>query len=74
VTTGSYCAGKTPTVIDPMLARVADLFARGKNGGDDQTWDIIRNNLESLATFVDTLILEAGIPIFDYKAMDVADE
>ena len=54
------------TVIDPMVVRVADLFARGASGGDGQTWDVIRNNLVGLATFVDALVLEPGIPVFDY--------
>jgi hypothetical protein len=54
------------TVIDPMLVRVADLFSRGASGGDAHAWDVIRSNLQGLATFVDALILEPGIPIFDY--------
>jgi len=54
------------TVIDPMIVRVADLFARGARGADSQMWNIIRSNLEGLATFVDALILEPGIPVFDY--------
>jgi hypothetical protein len=49
-----------------MVVRVADLFARGASGGDGQTWDVIRNNLVGLATFVDALVLEPGIPVFDY--------
>lgn len=54
------------TVIDPMIVRVADLFARGAHGADSQTWNLIRSNLEGLAAFMDALILEPGIPVFDY--------
>jgi hypothetical protein len=57
---------KATTVIDPMVVRVADLFARGASGGNRQTWDVIKNNMVGLATFVDALILEPGIPVFDY--------
>jgi hypothetical protein len=58
---------KATTVIDPMVVRVADLFARG--GRDDpDNWKIIKNNIAGLATFVDALILESGIPVFDYWA------
>lgn len=54
------------SVIDPMVVRVADLFSRGHSGGNAETWNIIESNIEDLATFVDALILEPGIPVFDY--------
>jgi len=59
-------ARKATSVIDPMVVRVADLFARGKSGATTDAWGVIKNNVVGLATFVDALILEPGIPVFDY--------
>jgi hypothetical protein len=42
------------------------MFAQGKRGARDQSWQTIRSNVDSLATFVDALVLEPGIPVFDY--------
>jgi hypothetical protein len=54
------------SVIDPTLIRVADLFLRGKRAGDTADWAVIKANLASLVAFVDSLVLEPGIPVFDY--------
>jgi hypothetical protein len=54
------------SVIDPMVVRVADLFARGRSAGGPDAWSVIKGNLVNLATFVDAVVLEPGIPVFDY--------
>lgn len=54
------------SVIDPMVVRVADLFARGLSAGGPDAWSVINGNIVNLATFVDAVILEPGIPVFDY--------
>jgi hypothetical protein len=54
------------SVIDPALVRVADLFLRGRQAANSGSWAMIRANLASLVAFVDSLVLEPGIPVFDY--------
>jgi hypothetical protein len=54
------------SVIDPTLIRVADLFLRGKRAESTADWAVIKANLASLVAFVDSLVLEPGIPVFDY--------
>jgi hypothetical protein len=57
------------TVIDPTVVRVADIFARGRSGAEDQpirAWKLIAYNLADLAAFVDALVLEPGLVIPDY--------
>jgi hypothetical protein len=49
-----------------MVVRVADLFARGLSAGGPDAWSVIKGNLVNLATFVDAVVLEPGIPVFDY--------
>ena len=59
------------TVLDPTVLRVAGVFSRGSAQAmdpdwNDWKWQVIQSNLLSLATFVDALILEECLPIFDY--------
>jgi hypothetical protein len=54
------------SVIDPTLVRVADLFLQGKRAATAANWALIKANLASLVAFVDSLVLEPGIPVFDY--------
>jgi hypothetical protein len=55
------------TVIDPLVFRAADVFLRGApDEGDEQLWDAISQNVDALAVFIDQLMLNDRLPIFDY--------
>jgi hypothetical protein len=54
------------SVIDPAVVRIADLFLRGNQAASTANWAVIKTNLASLVAFVDSLVLEPGIPVFDY--------
>jgi hypothetical protein len=54
-------------VLDPTAVRAAELFAGGRSKANEATWQVIRGQLTSLATFVDCLVLYPRIPLFDYQ-------
>lgn len=62
------------TVVDPMVFRTAELFFRGQSramgpDGDldaSAVWTAIESNLDSLVTFVDCVVLNDRLPMFDY--------
>jgi hypothetical protein len=61
-------------VVDPMVFRTADVFLRGLSGlarssepkHPGTMWSAISSNIGSLCTFIDTLILEDRLPMYDY--------
>jgi hypothetical protein len=56
-------------VVDPMIFRTADVFLRGVGGaGQDAAgvWKAISANVGSFSAFIDSIVLEERIPIFDY--------
>jgi hypothetical protein len=55
------------TVLDPLVFRSADAFLRGApTEGDEQLWNAISKSVDALAVFVDTVMLQDQLPIFDY--------
>jgi hypothetical protein len=53
-------------ILDPSAIRVAELFVQGRSRAGDESWGVISSNISSLATFVDALVLEPKVPVFDY--------
>jgi hypothetical protein len=68
--------GGIRTVVDPMVFRTAELFFRGRApahaygpGGEldpSTVWTALESNVDSLMTFVDCLVLNERLPMFDY--------
>jgi hypothetical protein len=57
------------TVLDPLVFRAADAFLRGAPAADDELlWEAISQNVDALAVFVDAVMLQDQLPIFDYAA------
>lgn len=59
-------------VVDPLVLRIADVFLGGISGtagpqDRELCWAAIKDNLTTLCTFFDTLILEEFIPAYDYN-------
>jgi hypothetical protein len=55
------------TVLDPLVFRAADAFLRGAPPADDEPlWDAISQSVDALAVFVDAVMLQDQLPIFDY--------
>jgi hypothetical protein len=58
------------TVVDPMVFRTADMFFGGATGLDDvdtRRWSAIDKNVGALTAFVDSVVLDDGLPMFDYS-------
>jgi hypothetical protein len=55
-------------VVDPTIYRTAEVFFQGERAARDkaEVWKAISANVGSLATFVDAIILNDKLPIFDY--------
>ena len=55
-------------VVDPMILRCSELFLRGADGARDAgaVWDLMTKNIHALGTFIDRLILDERIPVFNY--------
>ncbi len=67
---------RVSTVIDPAVIRIAGLFFDGPEGPlnrEDTAWPILRANIQSLAAFVDAVVLERGISVFDYALNPLGD-
>jgi hypothetical protein len=57
------------TVLDPLVFRAADAFLRGAPAtGDEPLWEAISRNVDALAVFVDAVMLQDQLPVFDYSA------
>jgi len=65
------------TVLDPMVFRAGEIFLRGRSGhalGDGpavpldeaRAWDFLDKNLLALGFFLDALILNERLPLFNY--------
>lgn len=65
------------TVLDPMVFRAGEIFLRGRSGralgaGPDvpldeaRAWDFLDKNLLALGFFLDALILNERLPLFNY--------
>jgi hypothetical protein len=55
-------------VVDPTIYRTAEVFFQGERAARNkaEVWNAISANVGSLATFVDAIILNDQLPIFDY--------
>jgi hypothetical protein len=55
-------------VLDPVVLRTAHLFLQGRRGTDkpDEVWEAIEGNIGALASFVDAVIMNKQIPVFNY--------
>lgn len=64
------CEAGLSTVLDPLTIRTAEAFLGGATGtaGDAQTWNAISMNVDALRTFIDTMMLQDRLPVFDYGA------
>lgn len=58
------------TVIDPLVIRAGELFLRDLQDFEnkDEAYKFLEKNIYSLSTFIDTLVLSDGIPVFNYDA------
>lgn len=55
------------TVLDPLTFRAAETFLRGApEQGDEELWEALSKNVDALATFIDAVILNDRLPVFDY--------
>jgi hypothetical protein len=55
------------TVLDPLTFRAAETFLRGApEQGDEDLWQTLSKNIDALATFVDAVMLNDRLPVFDY--------
>lgn len=55
------------TVLDPLTFRAAETFLRGApEQGDENLWKALSKSIDALATFVDALMLNDQLPVFDY--------
>jgi hypothetical protein len=65
------------TVLDPMVYRAGEIFLRGRSGSalgnaptvpleESRAWDFLDKNLLALGFFLDALILNERLPIFNY--------
>jgi hypothetical protein len=66
------------TVIDPMVFRAGELFLRGRSGralgsvprealDEDRAWEFLDKNLLAIGFFLDALILNERLPLFNYS-------
>ena len=58
-------------VVDPMIFRTGEVFLRGAAGAarePRELWRAISANVGSLAAFIDAIVLNDRVPIFDYKS------
>jgi hypothetical protein len=54
-------------VVDPLVFRAADVFLRGApQEGDAELWEALSKNVDALTVFIDQLMLNDRLPIFDY--------
>jgi hypothetical protein len=55
------------TVLDPLTFRAAETFLRGApEQGDEGLWEALSKSVDALATFVDAVMLNDRLPVFDY--------
>jgi len=55
------------TVLDPLTFRAAETFLRGApEHGDEDLWAALSKSVDALATFVDAVMLNDRLPVFDY--------
>ena len=56
------------SVMDPMIVRCGELFLRGAAGAraPQAAWDLLSRNIMAIGTFLDRIILEPRLPIFNY--------
>src|SRR6185503_4750553 len=56
------------TVVDPMVYRCGQLFVNGAKKADHKgkVWDLLDQNVSSIATFLDSIILYDKLPVFNY--------
>jgi hypothetical protein len=55
------------SVLDPMVFRAADAYLRGApQDGDAPIWEAISKSVDALCVFVDAVMLNDQLPIFDY--------
>ena len=57
------------TVIDPLVVRAGELFIRDLDEYEnkEEAFNFLDKNIHGISTFIDTLILSKGIPIFNYN-------
>lgn len=60
------------TVVDPMVYRAGEVFLQGRSGAgsnDDarSVWEALSKNIDGLMLFIDELMLNDRLPIFDYS-------
>jgi len=55
-------------VVDPTVFRTAEVFLQGQRAARDKRalWQAISANVGSLGTFIDAIVLNDKLPIFDY--------
>ena len=55
-------------VVDPTVFRTAEVFLQGERAARDKRalWQAISANVGSLGTFIDAIVLNDKLPIFDY--------
>lgn len=55
-------------VVDPTIFRTAEVFLQGERAARDKRtlWHAISANIGSLASFIDAIVLNDKLPIFDY--------
>jgi hypothetical protein len=57
------------TVLDPMVFRAADVFLHGApDHGDEPVWEALSKSVDAFCAFVDAVMLNDQLPIFDYWA------
>lgn len=69
-----FQGGPPDLIVDPMVYRTADVYLRGRAGVEesipgsdpDQVWYSLSDNIGSLASFFDALVLSERLPIIDY--------
>jgi hypothetical protein len=60
-------SGGLVTVLDPLTFRAAETFLRGApDQGDDDLWKALSKSVDALATFIDAVMLNDRLPVFDY--------